>query len=227
MKNNHEAPWGLSRYYDVLGLKTGAPAHEVKQAYRRLVKEWHPDRFPHDVLLRHEAHRRLQEINAAYSRLQAVTAAAPPADRTLDTAWQKIYSIGIRHVDKQHEIFFKMLNSFNDKYVSTSMITPENEAKLNIYLSILNLRRYALNHFLTEEEYMAKFNYPSFYDHRKKHDDFIKKVFKMEEEYFNFNKLLPTKIIDFMASWLEDHIKEVDKEFGKYLNEVIGISPIL
>ena len=51
--------------YQVLGLERGASDEEVKKAYRRLAKKYHPDANPGDA----EAARKMQEINAAYELL--------------------------------------------------------------------------------------------------------------------------------------------------------------
>ncbi|WZP00437.1 J domain-containing protein [Isosphaeraceae bacterium EP7] len=54
----------------ILGLKVGATAEEVRQAYRSLVLAWHPDRFPIDPHLRAVAQEKMSEINAAHDRLE-------------------------------------------------------------------------------------------------------------------------------------------------------------
>lgn len=51
--------------YKVLGLPSTATDDEVKQAYRRLAKRYHPDANPGDQT----AERRMQEINAAYDEI--------------------------------------------------------------------------------------------------------------------------------------------------------------
>ena len=52
--------------YKVLGLEPGASDEEVKQAYRRLAKKYHPDLNPGDA----EAARKMQEVNEAYDRIK-------------------------------------------------------------------------------------------------------------------------------------------------------------
>lgn len=52
--------------YKVLGLEPGASDEEVKRAYRRLAKKYHPDVNPNDA----EAARKMQEINAAYEQIK-------------------------------------------------------------------------------------------------------------------------------------------------------------
>ena len=50
----------IDRYYEILDLQPGASPEEVKQAYRELVKVWHPDRFSHDPKLIKRAHEKLK-----------------------------------------------------------------------------------------------------------------------------------------------------------------------
>lgn len=59
----------MEKYYKILDLNTNATEQEVKQAYRELVKVWHPDRFTHDVKLQKRAEEKLKEINDAYQRI--------------------------------------------------------------------------------------------------------------------------------------------------------------
>ena len=61
---------------DVLGLKRGASAVEIKEAYRDMVKVWHPDRFGSDPRLRRKAENKLKEINDAYRVLQSGSSTA-------------------------------------------------------------------------------------------------------------------------------------------------------
>jgi outer membrane protein assembly factor BamE (lipoprotein component of BamABCDE complex) len=60
-------------YYRALGLKPGASREEVKRAYRKLVKIWHPDRFFQDAdLLQQQALEKIKDINYAYDKLRAL-----------------------------------------------------------------------------------------------------------------------------------------------------------
>lgn len=52
--------------YEVLGVPHGASDEEVKRAYRRLAKKYHPDINPGDA----EAAAKMQEINAAYEQIK-------------------------------------------------------------------------------------------------------------------------------------------------------------
>lgn len=212
----------LLRYYATLGIKTGSSLPEVKLAYRRLVKTWHPDLFPHDPLRQRQGERRMQEINAAYQHLMGELPALP-ASRPAGGLGNDAYGIGISEIDKQHEVFLKMFEKFRDTYASPSIIIVDKEVKMKIYLYILNLRRYVFKHFVTEEEYMIKYGYPDYFEHRGKHDEFLKKLMGLEEEYYNYDKLSPNSISEFISSWIADHIKMMDQEFGRYVDELKDI----
>jgi DnaJ like chaperone protein len=66
------APDRVEEALAVLGLQRGAGADEIKQAWRRLSKEHHPDRVTHlGEELRRVAEERMRRINAAYDTLKA------------------------------------------------------------------------------------------------------------------------------------------------------------
>ena len=50
-------------YYEVLGLSKGANDDEIKKAYRKLAKQYHPDMHPGDK----EAEEKFKEVNEAYA----------------------------------------------------------------------------------------------------------------------------------------------------------------
>ncbi len=57
MTSNHD-------YYEVLGVQRGASPEEIKQAFRKLARQYHPD-----VSKEHNAEERFKEVNEAYSVL--------------------------------------------------------------------------------------------------------------------------------------------------------------
>jgi hypothetical protein len=59
----------IARGYVILGLQNGATMDEVKQAYKKLVKQWHPDLFVGKLEQLQQAQEKMRQINEAYALL--------------------------------------------------------------------------------------------------------------------------------------------------------------
>ena len=67
--------------YEVLQVSPTASPEEIRGAYRRLIKRWHPDRCPDHAT----ATRRLQDINAAYEAVRRAPRPPPTPPRAPPT----------------------------------------------------------------------------------------------------------------------------------------------
>lgn len=67
----------MREHWDILGLDEQATEREVKERYRLLVKQWHPDQFANDPRRRAGAEARLKAINLAYHAMSTMLVMRP------------------------------------------------------------------------------------------------------------------------------------------------------
>ncbi len=63
----------MSDPYKVLGISSSATDEEVKKAYRKMAKKYHPDNFSNSPM-REQAEEKMKEINEAYDMIQKMRA---------------------------------------------------------------------------------------------------------------------------------------------------------
>ena len=68
MRNNRRCNRVVKDPYEVLGVKKGASQEEIKEAYRKLAKKYHPDQYANNPLS-DLAQEKMKEINDAYNIL--------------------------------------------------------------------------------------------------------------------------------------------------------------
>ena len=88
--------------------------------------------------------------------------------------WSETLSVKINSIDEQHKKLIELVNDFYDNIYNRP--NKENISKL-----IGGMKKYSVMHFSTEEDYMKKFEFPSYVTHKKEHDKFIARVDELEE----------------------------------------------
>ena len=71
----------MNNTYEVLGLNKSASQDEVKAAYRKLIKQYHPDQYVNNPLA-DLAQEKLKEINAAYDAITKGTTSSYSSGRS-------------------------------------------------------------------------------------------------------------------------------------------------
>lgn len=97
-------------YYEVLGVDKKASASEIKKAYRKLAKKYHPDLHPNDE----SAHKKFTEINEAYEVLSD-----PDKRKKYDTFGANANFSGGQNFDPR-DFGFDFNNFGNGSYTYTS-----------------------------------------------------------------------------------------------------------
>ena len=137
--------------------------------------------------------------------------------------WKEEFETGITEIDEQHLILVNAINDASEKF--------SGDISVDLLQQItIDLLSYALYHFETEEEMMQRYgyankNYDSANRHHKEHRYFSSKILAIRENLKSGKIILAKDLIDFLQSWLINHILHTDKDLGVFLlNERVGSS---
>lgn len=83
-------------FYEVLNIPKHSTADEIRQAYRTLVRRWHPDKHP--LSSKHQAEINFKSVTQAYKILIGDGAAG---EEEAPTMWKQTYSM-LRNQQQQH-----------------------------------------------------------------------------------------------------------------------------
>ena len=123
--------------------------------------------------------------------------------------WKDEYSVKEENIDKQHKWLFKLSNEIYD-LVEQGIDDHEHFRKL-----FLALNDYGIEHFLYEEMYMEKYNYPNLKEHIKRHNDFSN---KLRDLCVGIDKETHIRDIgEFVSTWLVEHVINEDMEYKKFI----------
>lgn len=126
--------------------------------------------------------------------------------------WTDALSVGVADLDLQHQQLIRMINALHD----STTTGHGNEA---LGQTIDGLIEYAQTHFATEEAYFDRYGYPDAGVHREQHQAFVVRVQDFKYSFDERERFLAIDVMDFLSSWLVEHIQGSDKEYGPFLNQ--------
>jgi hemerythrin-like metal-binding protein len=126
--------------------------------------------------------------------------------------WKDDFGVGIAIIDQQHKKLVEMINILYDhmKAGKSGVVIEELLASLIDYTKV---------HFKTEEDLFAKHRYPQTASHVAEHEKFVETVGKFNQDYAKKKVGLSIEVLNFLTSWLRDHILIQDKAYGPFLKE--------
>lgn len=126
--------------------------------------------------------------------------------------WSDEYSVGIDSIDQQHKKLLGLINSLQTAIDYSTGDEYEQEA-LN------ELVDYTKTHFTYEEGLLEQNDYPDFEPHKAQHAEMINKVEEVLTEYSKDPETAMSNAVEFLKSWLINHINGTDKQYSSYLIE--------
>ncbi len=128
--------------------------------------------------------------------------------------WDEKYSVGIKMIDSQHKQLFELISRFYEAIC-------QKEAKRGMSEALQGLVDYTKTHFMTEEAYMLKYDYPLYKGHKLEHDIFIEKVAGFQTRFQEGRLLIPAELANFFRDWLSKHILVKDQDYAPFLHKKI------
>ncbi len=124
--------------------------------------------------------------------------------------WNDSYSVGIESIDNDHK---KLLGMINQLQTASHYSTDDGMVD-----EILNeLVDYTKYHFNREENMLQEHNYPEFGVHKQQHEAMIAQVSTFIDEYRVHNSRTIDDVVQYLKSWLINHINGCDQEYAAYL----------
>lgn len=128
--------------------------------------------------------------------------------------WSEKYSVNNFLLDSQHKKLISIINELH----TAMKVARGNEIIQTIFDELI---WYTKDHFRTEEQIMLKFNYPEFNEHKEEHEKLTGQVLTIQKNYKDGKTLINMEIVNFLKSWLINHIEGTDK---KYKDKIVGNS---
>jgi len=126
-------------------------------------------------------------------------------------AWNESYSVSVRQFDMQHQKLFEIVNQLAD-----AMRTGRGTEVIREVVAQLAV--YTRTHFLQEEVLMKQAGYPGLPGHLQQHAKLMTAVEKYKNDLDEGRNPDTVAVLDFLRTWLVDHIQKSDKAYSAHLN---------
>ena len=131
-----------------------------------------------------------------------------------ELAWSSILSVEIDEIDEDHR---RLVNLFN--LLNHSIEAGDSEDYIESVLE--ELIACTAWHFKHEERLMLKFNYDEFEQHKDEHQKLMNSSAGLLQKFLSQKKTLTSEDIDYIETWLTEHILTTDMKLGVFLNTVM------
>lgn len=128
--------------------------------------------------------------------------------------WQNNYSIGIYHIDEQHQGLFEIGNWLNELNLSDL----KEDRYIEVMIILNDLLVYFHDHFKDEEDYMKSVNYPKLNDHKQGHQKFIDYIASFDQvDVCEQGEDLILRLFKFINNWIIHYIMSEDQMISSYV----------
>jgi hemerythrin len=135
-------------------------------------------------------------------------------DSMQKTHWNESLRVDISEHDERVIKFYEYIDKLSELVAMRRKKEFDFE---NIAEALADVSEYSRFHFAQEEKQLVKNMYPEIANHKKAHKRFLKKVMAFRRILSEEPERASTDSLDYILSWLENHIKECDMRFAPYI----------
>ena len=126
--------------------------------------------------------------------------------------WNSNYSVDVPSIDNQHQQLVAIIRRLQEAML-------DNGTRKVLAPLFSDMRQYAKYHFAFEEQLLKEHGYPNLELHRSQHVALAAKLQELEEKYTAGGLKAGAPLMQFLRSWLLDHICANDKDYATFLKE--------
>lgn len=125
--------------------------------------------------------------------------------------WDQSYSVNIAELDLQHERLFRTVAELESALEKGGADTLINEILEKVV-------EHTIDHFATEEALMEEHGFPGLAAHCNEHSMLSQKLTQFNLSHMAGRPDVPAALLDFLQTWLREHIVKSDKQYGEFLS---------
>lgn len=126
--------------------------------------------------------------------------------------WDDRFSVNISKIDKDHKEFIDIINR--------AILSRQHNNNYEELAEVLNeVIHHVSRHFIIEEIYMIKFNYPEYHYHRTEHLNFTTKTVTYLNKIAGGDAQIADEMLEYLKYWLVNHIQGADRKYIGCFNE--------
>ncbi|MGC2062947.1 MAG: bacteriohemerythrin [Thermodesulfovibrionales bacterium] len=125
--------------------------------------------------------------------------------------WTEDLSVGVAEFDAHHRRLVELIDSLHE-------VSCAGNSKLVVGNTLLSLSNYVIYHFLAEEDVMHRYQYPDYEPHCREHIALTEKALGFVATFHRGTEDITSQLLDFLVSWLQNHILTVDRKYQAFLN---------
>lgn len=126
--------------------------------------------------------------------------------------WSHECIVGVQAMDDQHGILMDTLNELRFMLVRGAN-------RRDISLQLERLIEFTQMHFLSEEQLLRQQGFPGADEHKTAHQSLLTRLYTALEQVNREEALHFSSLLEFLPSWYQDHVEQLDQPYGKWLNE--------